>query len=77
MFTKAWAILKGIGTALNIIRWFQEDSDRKDQRKAGRNEQKVEDLKARESQASEANAIDEDVRGLSDDALDRELRNGS
>lgn len=73
MLTQAWAILKGIGTALNIVHWFQRKSERDEYREAGRNEQKAADLKARESQASEANAIDEDVRGLSDADIQREL----
>ena len=69
-----WASV--IVAALRFLSWFGRWAERFSGRLQGRAEQKLKDLQAREGQASDANRIDEDVRRMSDDDLDRELRSG-
>lgn len=70
--TSALAIAKSV---FDLLTGRQRRREREEYRKAGRDEQRAADLSARESQASEANAIDEDVRGMSRADIERELRN--
>lgn len=77
MLSAITAGLKAVLALFDIITGAQRRRERQEYREAGRNEQKVADLTAREGQASHANRIDEDVRRMSDDALDRELRGPS
>jgi len=72
--TKLWAILKGIGTALNIIRWFQKDKDRKAAEQVGENKQKVANLKKDKANAAKAKKIREDVDRADESELDDGLR---
>jgi len=71
------AIAAALGAAKALFSWFgdlRRAKERAEYREAGRNEQKAATLEAREGQASDANAIDESVRRLSDADLDAELR---
>jgi len=61
---------------LKFVSWFGRWAERLSGRLQGRAEQRLATLEGRERQASDANRIDEDVRRMSDDDLDRELRSG-
>jgi len=73
MFGAISAGIKALAGLFNIIGWFQKRSERNEYRRAGQQEQKIKDLKARESQAGKANEIDEAVRALDDNTIQREL----
>ena len=58
---------------LDLMLGRQRAKERAEYREAGRQDQKVADLTAREGQASDANRIDEDVHRMSDDELNDSL----
>jgi endo-alpha-1,4-polygalactosaminidase (GH114 family) len=66
--------LKFAGSLLDVVGMWQRWRQRQEDKQTGMDKQKMATLEAREGQASDANAIDESVRRLSDADLDAELR---
>lgn len=69
----AGGFLKAVGAFFGWREKAAEKDLRDMDREAGRNEQKVADLEGQKAQAGMANAIDEDVRRMSDSELDDSL----